>query len=1311
CLWAAPTPATATNIDTVEKYAWSETAGWVNFRPSDGGVRVYGDHLEGFAWAENLGWIQLGSHDGGGPHTYGNTTAGDWGVNRDGAGGLSGYAWSEVAGWINFSPTDGGVTVDPATGRFDGYAWSENLGWISFSQADPSHGVSLTLNRVTSVFSPDPDGLYGIGDTVGVAVEFSAAVSTVGSPSLTLATGTADAAADYLDGGGTEVLRFAYTVSEAEESADLAYASSEALTGTLRDSFGLSAITTLPQPGAEGSLSANADLVVDGIRPTATLSSPAPDIVGDSFEVTATFSEPVTGFEAADLVVDNGAIGDFSGDGDTYTVSVTPEVGGAVTVELPADAAEDMAGNEIRDGATLSRQYDDERPAVTLSSPSGDSTSVSPIEVTITFSEPVTGFDAAGVSATNGTVGDFAGEGATYAVSVIPSAEGAVTVNVPAEVARDGAGNWNLAAAPLVRTYDATPPNATLSSSSSEPTADDPIRFAANFSEPVFGFDAADVSATNGTVIGFDGAGASYSIRIAPLADGPVTVEIRAGAARDAAGNENRASASLVRTYDGVPPEPTLSSSSPETTADAPIPFTVTFSEPVIGFDAAGVTAINGTVTGFAGEGATYAFDVAPLADGAVTVEVLPGAARDAAGNESLASAPLIRTYLGTGPKPALSTEVPEFTNASPIEVTATFDRPVTGFEAAGVDVTNGTVSGFDGAGDAYAIAVAPAADGLVTIQILPGAARDAAGNESLASDILVRTYLSAGPEATLSTEAPDPTDASPIQMTATFSEPVTGFEAEDLSVTNGTVGDFEGSGDAYTFSVTPEAEGEVTVDLPPNSARDAAGNGNLAASRLSIEYQRSPAIIADAGPDQETVSGAPVTLDAADSTVPEEETVAYRWTQTGGPAVSLSNPESPVTRFTAPEVGGDGGVLSFELTITNEDGDTFRDAVSVRVFPGQAFPSSPPALTGPEDGAVFEAETVRLTAALPPEGQRPPGLRVQWRVRRAERGYGCPTDPPGFFHEGSDLAGYAVSGVHSGQTYAWQAGYVDPRTGRTAWSEERSFTAGAATQAHTLSVPPGETSADYRMISIPVDPGGTAESSMGHLIGGYDPRFQRIGVYDPRIGGYVEYGEGIPFEPGRPVWILAREGLEITLRGAAASPFHANELDLAFDPSADRGWNMIAAPDGGNYPWREVELLVYAGEGGAGGSCELVAGPTPLADLPADNPWLDKRLWRWEEGEYRPDAEILNGGDGYWVRARAEGVALRFPADARTETPLYTRALRRGADWLDALGAARAIAGDGETPPAPPAALASGTGASQINDGEGCFIEAAGLD
>ena len=75
----------------------------------------------------------------------------------------------------------------------------------------------------------------------------------------------------------------------------------------------------------------------------------------------------------------------------------------------------------------------------------------------------------------------------------------------------------------------------------------------------------------------------------------------------------------------------------------------------------------------------------------------------------------------------------------------------------------------------------------------------------------------------------------TPIAVTATFSEPVTGFTAGGVSVVNGSAGSFSGSdGDTvYTFAVVPDAIGAVTVDIAAGVAEDSGGNGNRAAPRL----------------------------------------------------------------------------------------------------------------------------------------------------------------------------------------------------------------------------------------------------------------------------------------------------------------------------------------------------------------------------------------------------------------------------------------------------------------------------------------------
>ena len=130
----------ASAIHATNKWAWSESAGYLNFKATNATVSSAfaatvqpgsNGYLTGWAWSEMLGWIKLGNTNGGLP--YANTDATNWGVNVAGSN-LSGFAWSESAGWINFAPTSATVsaraTFRVADGQFDGYAWSELAGWV-----------------------------------------------------------------------------------------------------------------------------------------------------------------------------------------------------------------------------------------------------------------------------------------------------------------------------------------------------------------------------------------------------------------------------------------------------------------------------------------------------------------------------------------------------------------------------------------------------------------------------------------------------------------------------------------------------------------------------------------------------------------------------------------------------------------------------------------------------------------------------------------------------------------------------------------------------------------------------------------------------------------------------------------------------------------------------------------------------------------------------------------------------------------------------------------------------------------------------
>ena len=83
----------------------------------------------------------------------------------------------------------------------------------------------------------------------------------------------------------------------------------------------------------------------DTTSPTVVISSDAVAPVTGPFSISVAFSEPVTGFELADLVVGNGGASALQGNSSSYSATITPAASGVVTVDIAAGAAEDDAGN------------------------------------------------------------------------------------------------------------------------------------------------------------------------------------------------------------------------------------------------------------------------------------------------------------------------------------------------------------------------------------------------------------------------------------------------------------------------------------------------------------------------------------------------------------------------------------------------------------------------------------------------------------------------------------------------------------------------------------------------------------------------------------------------------------------------------------------------------------------------------------------------------------------------------------------------------------------------------------------------------
>ncbi|TMV48360.1 S-layer homology domain-containing protein [Paenibacillus mesophilus] len=353
------------------------------------------------------------------------------------------------------------------------------------------------------------------------------------------------------------------------------------------------AVTVHVAAGAATDAAANSSTVsntlsfmYDSTKPTVAISSTASSMVNASFPVTVTFSEAVAGFDANDIVVDNGTVSNFNADhAPVYTATVTPTTSGqAVTVKVAADAATDAAANGNTESNTLSFMYDSTKPRVALSSIVGATVNAA-FPITVTFSEAVTNFDVNDIVVGNGTVSNFNADHATvYTATITPTTSGqAVTVNVAAGVADDAAANSSTESNILSFMYDSTKPTVALSSTAGT-TVSAAFPITVTFSEAVTDFDVNDIVVGNGTVSNFNADHAPvYTATITPTTSGQaVTVNVAAGVAADAAANSSTESNILSFMYDTTKPTVSFGGfTANQIFTGSPASITVSVNEPV----------------------------------------------------------------------------------------------------------------------------------------------------------------------------------------------------------------------------------------------------------------------------------------------------------------------------------------------------------------------------------------------------------------------------------------------------------------------------------------------------------------------------------------------------------------------------------------------------------------------------------------------------------------------------------------------------------------------------------------------------------
>ncbi len=165
------------------------------------------------------------------------------------------------------------------------------------------------------------------------------------------------------------------------------------------------------------------------------------------------------------------------------------------------------------------------------------------------------------------------------------------------------------------------------------------------------------------------------------------------------------------------------------------------------------------------------------------------------------------------------------------------------------------------------------------------------------------------------------------------------------------------------------EDDTELTVISPPGGQfiiEDSGSNTRIDIIAVTGTSQNLPPV-ADAGTEQTVSEGDMVVLNGSGSSDPDpDDLLTYQWEQTAGARVTLSDDSDAQPEFTAPDAGES---LTFELTVTDNDGLTDTDSVTVNVTSDE---NQPPVAEAGQDQTVREGDFVILDGSnsRDPDGQ-----------------------------------------------------------------------------------------------------------------------------------------------------------------------------------------------------------------------------------------------------------------------------------------------------------------------------------------------------
>ena len=605
----------------------------------------------------------------------------------------------------------------------------------------------------------------------------------------------------------------------------------------------------------------------DGLEDNGYTNSSTVNIILEANEKINTFDESV--FSLQDCTISSiTQLSDLS-----YNIAVVPTKEGLCKIDLPSETISDLAGNFAESSFSFQFNYDKTPPSLVLSSTnlseSGLSSNDSYITMIVTPSETCNGFDETSISITNGSLFGAVSENSngTFQFNVTPlsgASMATVEINILENATQDLAGNESLQSNSFVWYYDKLPPSVTISSSTLSGagtyTNIQTIDLSFVISEEVDTFTESSITVTGGSISEFTGSGVEYSCKITPPdinVESAITVSVESGAFTDLVGNDNIATESYHWTYDPIGATITISSTSIESgnaSNDQYLPLSVTSNEEIVELGSSSFTISNGYVSDITGSGASYTAKLYPQNKNQISVYIASGTIQDLAGNTNPEDTnTFLWTYDGTTPIITLSTSSLDYSNETTSNsITVSLNITETDVVITENDLTYdsnmSSVSNFSGSNGYYTFThTALVVNEGLWIYVGSNTISDSAGNSNPKSNIIEWTFKRDPPSVVLSHDTESSgfySNESNITLNITTSNAVTGFESSDISVQNGSVSYFSGSGDSYTAVIVPtnvNSVAEISASIAESVMVDEYNLQNTVSNTFIWNYDPIP--------------------------------------------------------------------------------------------------------------------------------------------------------------------------------------------------------------------------------------------------------------------------------------------------------------------------------------------------------------------------------------------------------------------------------------------------------------------------------------